>query len=63
VYQQRVMRDRRTGRLAKIDMNPELPPLDEGDEGRTYVFRRDEELWDDHEAVQQEPNLFVPVEN
>jgi hypothetical protein len=31
-----------------------------GDEGRFYTFVRDEEVYDDHEAVQQSPHLFIP---
>jgi hypothetical protein len=48
VYQKALVRDNRTGKLAEIDMNPELPPLDEGEPGRTYVFKPNEEVEADH---------------
>ena len=40
-------------------MNPELPPLDEGEPGRNYVFKKDEEVEADHEAVLEAPAAFV----
>lgn len=62
-YRTVIVRDRHSGRLAEVPLAPiEAPPLDEGDEGRSYAFRRDEEVYDDHEAVQQSPHLFVPIE-
>lgn len=44
MYQKSIVRDNRTGKLAEIEMNSELPPVDEGDPGRTYVFKKDEEI-------------------
>jgi hypothetical protein len=37
--------------------------LDEGDLGRSYVFKRGEQVWDDHEAVLDAPGCFVPVDD
>lgn len=44
MYQKSIVRDNRTGKLAEIEMNSELPPVDEVDPGRTYVFKKDEEI-------------------
>ena len=60
-WQRRIVRSNRTGKLAEIDMH-ELPPVDEGSEGIPYVFRADEEAWDDHPAVLDAPGCFVPVD-
>ena len=60
-WQRRIVRSNRTGKLAEIDMH-ELPPVDEGSEGIPYVFRADEETWDDHPAVVGSPSSFVPVD-
>ncbi len=38
-YQRKIVRDRHTGKLAEIDIH-ELPPVDEGDLGRSYVRMR-----------------------
>jgi hypothetical protein len=62
VWQKRIVRGR-DGKLAEIDMNPELPPLDEGDLGRSYTFKRGEEVSADHEAVLDAPGAFEPVED
>jgi hypothetical protein len=56
-------RDRHSGKLVEIDMNPELPPIDEGDLGRFYTFARGEEVSADHEAVLDAPGAFEPVED
>jgi hypothetical protein len=58
VYEKAIVRDRRTGKLAEVDLNPERPPVDEGDPGRFYVFRRGEEVPADHEAVLAAPECF-----
>jgi hypothetical protein len=60
-YEKRIVRDNHTGKLAEIDMH-ELPPIDPGDEGIPYVFRKDEEVWSDHPAVVDAPFCFVPVD-
>ncbi len=62
VYRTTVVRDRRTGRLAEVDLNPEAPPLVEGDEGTFYVFKKGEKVLDDHPAVLASPGSFVSVE-
>jgi hypothetical protein len=61
VWEKRIVRSNRTGKLAEIDMH-ELPPVDEGSEGIPYVFKADEEVWDDHPAVLDAPGCFVPVD-
>lgn len=61
VYRTAVVRDRHSGRLVEVDLNPEAPPLDPGDEGRAYVFKRSEKVISDHEAVLTSPGSFVPV--
>jgi hypothetical protein len=60
-YHTALVRNRHTNRLEEVPLNPELPPIDPGDEGTAYVFRRDEEVYDDHPAVAHAPHLFVPV--
>jgi hypothetical protein len=40
--------------LAELTLT-ELPPLDEGELGRSYVFKRGEQVWADHEAVLDAP--------
>jgi hypothetical protein len=53
------VRDRHSGKLMEIDMNP----IDEGDLGRSYVFTKGEEVAADHEAVLDAPGTFEPVED
>jgi hypothetical protein len=60
-YQYRYVRDRHSGKLAYIPIH-ELPPLDEGDPGRSYVFTRDERVRADHEAVRDSPSSFRPAD-
>ena len=62
-WQKRIVRDRHSGKLVEIDMNPELPPLDEGDLGQSYAFARGEEVGADHEAVLDAPGAFEPVDD
>jgi hypothetical protein len=62
VWRRRIVRNIRTGKLDEIDMNPELPPLDRSDLGRSYVFKRGEEIPADHEAVLDAPGAFYPVD-
>ena len=63
VYEQAIVRSNRTGKLAWVDLNPEKPPLDEGDLGRAYTFSRGEEVSATHEAVLDAPGCFEPVED
>jgi hypothetical protein len=60
-YEKRIVRDNRTGKLVEIDMH-ELPPVDPGDEGIGYAFKKDEQAWSDHPAVLDAPGCFVPVD-
>jgi hypothetical protein len=63
-YRKVIVRDRHSGMLAEVSLAPsEAPPLDEGDEGRSYVFKRGELVWDDHEAVLEAPGCFVPLDD
>jgi hypothetical protein len=63
VWEKRIVRDRHSGKLVEIDMNPELPPIDEGDLGRSYVFTKGEEVAADHDAVLDAPGAFEPVDD
>jgi hypothetical protein len=63
VYETAIVRDNHTGKLAEVELNPERPPIDEGDLGRFYVFSRGEEISADHEAALDAPGCFEPVEN
>jgi hypothetical protein len=62
VYHTHLVRDRHTNRIVEVPLNPEMPPIDPGDEGTSYVFKRDEEVYDDHPAVLELPHAFVPVD-
>jgi hypothetical protein len=61
-WQRRIVRDRHSGRLADIEIH-ELPPVDEGDLGRSYVFTRGERIHADHEAVLDGPGCFRPADD
>jgi hypothetical protein len=61
-WQKRIVRNRHTGKLVEIDIH-ELPPVDEGDLGRFYVFAKGEEVAADHEAVLDCPSGFEPVDD
>ena len=64
VYETAIVRNNRTGKLAEVELNPERPPLDEGDLGRgRYVFARGEDVSADDEAVLGAPGCFEPVED
>jgi hypothetical protein len=56
-YQRKIVRDRHTGKLVEIDLH-EAPPVDEGDPGTTYVFRKGEAVEADHPAVLDAPGLW-----
>jgi hypothetical protein len=60
-YQKKIVRNRHTGKLVEIDLH-EAPPVDEGDEGTSYVFKRGEKVWPDHPAVEACPGAFRPAE-
>ena len=57
-----IKRDRHTHQLVEVVLN-EIDPIDEGDQGRTYVFARNEEVEADHEAVLDCPGAFAPVDD
>ena len=63
VYETAIVRNNRTGKLVEVDLNPERPPPDEGDLGRSDSFKRGEEVSADHEAVLNAPGCFEPVED
>lgn len=57
------VRNRHTGRVEEVPLAPcEAPPLDEGDPGQTYVFRKHEKVLSDHPAVVDGPHRFIPYE-
>jgi len=60
IYEKRIVRSNRTGRLEEISIH-ELPPIDPGSEGIGYGFKQGEEVWSDHPAVVDAPGCFVPV--
>jgi hypothetical protein len=60
VYETAIVRHRITGQLHEVPLNPERPPLDPGDEGRWYVFKKGERVLSDHEACIESPGSFVP---
>jgi hypothetical protein len=60
-YQKKIVLNRHTGKLVEIDLH-EAPPVDEGDEGTSYVFKRGEKVWPDHPAVEACPGAFRPAE-
>jgi hypothetical protein len=59
-YETKIVRHRISGQLHEVPLNPERPPLDPGDEGRWYVFKKGERVLSDHEAVVTSPGSFVP---
>ncbi len=61
VYEKRIVRNNRTGKLDEIDIH-ELPPVDPGNEGIGYAFKPGEEVMADHPAVLDAPGCFVPVD-
>lgn len=61
VYEKRLVRDRHTNQLVDVDMNPELPPIDEGSDGTLYVIAKGEVLPASHPAVVAKPWYFTPV--
>lgn len=56
-----VVRNRHTGRLAKVSLHGEEEPIDPGDPGRTIVVRKGERFLSDDEIVVRKPALFRPV--
>ena len=58
----RKVRNRRTGEVVEVELNPEAPPLDEGDLGVPYTFSVGEKVFADHPAVKQSPHAFVDYE-
>jgi hypothetical protein len=63
VYRTVIVRDRKTGQLAEVPLAPiEAPPIDEGDEGRPYVFSKGERVLSDHEAVAASPGSFIEAD-
>jgi hypothetical protein len=60
VYRTAIVRNRHTGQLDEVELN-EFAPIDPGDEGRWYVFKRGEKVLSDHEAVITSPGSFIPL--
>ena len=44
-------------------MNPELPPLDEGDLGRSYAFKRARKCQPTTRPCSTRPGAFEPVDD
>ncbi len=61
MFENRIVRDRHSGKLMEIDMNPELPHR--RGRGRSYVFTKGEEVAAHHEAVLDAPGHLEPVED
>ena len=62
VYKTVIVRNRHTGQLAEVELRPpEAEPLDPGDGGMTYVFKRNEKVLADHPPVLESPGSFIPV--
>jgi hypothetical protein len=62
-YRTVYVRNRHTGRVEEVPLAPiEAPPIDEGDEGRSYVFKKHERVEADHPAVGASPGSFIPYE-
>jgi hypothetical protein len=61
VWEKRIVRDRRSGKLNEIDLH-ELPPVDPRSEGIPYAFAAGEEVMADHPAVLDAPGCFVPID-
>jgi hypothetical protein len=63
IFRTTIVRNRHTGKLVEVPLAPmEAPPLDEGDPGVSYVFKRGEEIPADHPAALASPGSFYPVE-
>jgi hypothetical protein len=60
-YRTAIVRDRHTGKLAEVTLN-EYPPIDEGDDGMTYVFKKGEQVRADHPAVADCPSAFAEID-
>ena len=56
-YQKKIVRDNKTNKLVEILLH-EAPPIDEGDPGMTYAFRKGEAVEADHPAVLDAPGLW-----
>jgi hypothetical protein len=61
-WRTRIVRDNKTGRLAEVSLVGEEDPIDPGDPGRTYVFKKGERVLSDHEAVIDCPGMFMEAE-
>lgn len=61
-WRKALVRDDRTGQIAEVTLN-ELPPIDEGDPGVSYVFRRGEQIPGDHPAAAEWPGFFFAVDD
>lgn len=62
VYKTRKVRNRRTNEIVEVELNPEAPPLDEGDLGVPYTFNVGEKVFAEHPAVKQSPHAFADLE-
>ena len=63
VYVRKNVYNVRKDQWEEIDINPEQPPVDEGDDGIPYTFKAGEKVRRDHPAVKQSPHAFVELED
>jgi hypothetical protein len=62
-YRTVYVRNRHTGMVEEVPLAPiEAPPIDEGDPGQTFVFKKHERVEADHPAVRESPGSFIPYE-
>ena len=62
-WQKRIVRDRHSGKLVEIDMNPELPPIDEGDLGAATSSPRARKWPAITRRSLDAPGAFEPVDD
>ena len=53
--------DKRTSQKVEID-DTDHAPIDEGEEGKSYVFREGQKVRADHPAVEACPGAFRPID-
>lgn len=59
-YRMVIVRDRHTGKLAEVPLT-ELPPEDEGSEGRDLLVKKGDIFTPDDEVVKHLPQHFRPT--
>ena len=59
VWRKIIVRDRHTGQLAEVSLQGEEPPIDPGDDGRTFVVQKGKLYL--QEVVRHKPQHFRPT--